>query len=124
MCAQQPDGTSASAPVFAGVVSLLNDARLAAGKSPLGFLNPLLYQLAAEHSDSFFDVTVGANRCGVIDFDPNCCDSAYHAAVGWYVPFTACTSVALCRLSPTLLASHQLVCVCMCVCVCIFWGIS
>lgn len=35
-------GTSASGPIFAGVVGLLNDARLAAGKPPVGFLNPLL----------------------------------------------------------------------------------
>lgn len=36
-------GTSASAPVFASVVSLLNNARIAAGKSSLGFLNPWIY---------------------------------------------------------------------------------
>ena len=96
-------GTSCASPTFSGIIALLNDARLAAGKSALGFLNPLLYQLAAEHSDSFFDVTVGANRCGVIDFDPNCCDSAYHAAVGWYVPFIACYLLVvanLARVSP------------------------
>jgi hypothetical protein len=80
------DGTSASAPVFAGVISLLNDARIGAGKTPLGFLNPLLYNLSATHPDAFYDVSVGANRCGVIDFSPNCCDSAYQAAIGWYDP--------------------------------------
>lgn len=36
-------GTSASAPVFAGLVSLLNSNRLRAGKPPMGFLNPWLY---------------------------------------------------------------------------------
>ncbi|KAH6626494.1 peptidase-like protein [Chaetomium sp. MPI-SDFR-AT-0129] len=36
-------GTSASAPMFAALVSLLNNARLAQGKPPLGFLNPWLY---------------------------------------------------------------------------------
>ena len=35
-------GTSASTPVVAGLVSLLNDIRRVAGKRPLGFLNPLL----------------------------------------------------------------------------------
>lgn len=29
------DGTSASAPIFAGIVSLLNDARIQAGKPVL-----------------------------------------------------------------------------------------
>ena len=36
-------GTSAAVPVFSSVVALLNDARLRAGKSSLGFLNPWLY---------------------------------------------------------------------------------
>ena len=38
-------GTSASAPTFAGVVALLNAARLDAGMSPLGFLNPWIYSV-------------------------------------------------------------------------------
>ncbi|KAL8808828.1 MAG: hypothetical protein Q9223_003671 [Gallowayella weberi] len=37
-------GTSASAPAFAGIVSLLNGARLAKGRKPLGFLNPFIYK--------------------------------------------------------------------------------
>ncbi|KAF1808663.1 tripeptidyl peptidase SED3 [Eremomyces bilateralis CBS 781.70] len=38
-------GTSASAPTIAGIVGLLNAARLEAGKGPLGFLNPWLYSV-------------------------------------------------------------------------------
>ena len=37
-------GTSASAPVFAAIVSLLNSARLSEGRRPLGFLNPWIYR--------------------------------------------------------------------------------
>ncbi|KAI4180759.1 MAG: hypothetical protein L6R41_007030 [Letrouitia leprolyta] len=37
-------GTSASSPAFAGIVSLLNGARLAEGRKPLGFLNPFIYK--------------------------------------------------------------------------------
>ena len=37
-------GTSASAPLFAGLVSLLNEARLSAGKPAMGLLNPFLCQ--------------------------------------------------------------------------------
>ena len=48
------DGTSCATPTTAGIVSLLNDVRLNAGKSPLGFLNPLLYKL---QGDGFFDIT-------------------------------------------------------------------
>jgi tripeptidyl-peptidase-1 len=33
-------GTSASAPVVASMITLINDARISAGKNPVGFLNP------------------------------------------------------------------------------------
>lgn len=33
-------GTSASAPVFASILTMVNDARLAIGKKPIGFINP------------------------------------------------------------------------------------
>ncbi|KAK3323162.1 tripeptidyl-peptidase-like protein [Cercophora scortea] len=36
-------GTSASTPVVAAMVALVNDARLRAGKGSLGWINPLLY---------------------------------------------------------------------------------
>jgi len=54
-------GTSCAAPVWSGVVALLNDARLQSGKSTLGFLNPFLYQTAANHPNAFFDITTGSN---------------------------------------------------------------
>lgn len=41
-------GTSASAPTFAALVSLLNNARLIRGLPPLGFLNPWLYSAVAK----------------------------------------------------------------------------
>lgn len=41
-------GTSAAAPVWAAIVGLLNDARFRAGKSSLGWLNPLVYQYGPE----------------------------------------------------------------------------
>eukprot|EP00455_Lapot_gusevi_P021449 TRINITY_DN2250_c0_g1_i8.p1 TRINITY_DN2250_c0_g1~~TRINITY_DN2250_c0_g1_i8.p1 ORF type:complete len:293 (-),score=86.44 TRINITY_DN2250_c0_g1_i8:52-930(-) len=77
------DGTSASAPIFAGLVTLLNDARLRANKAPLGFLNPLLYQMAFETPSSFYDVTVGYNACGAYGSSPVCCPFGYRAARGW-----------------------------------------
>ena len=33
-------GTSASAPVVASMITLINDARIKARKKPVGFLNP------------------------------------------------------------------------------------
>lgn len=68
-------GTSSSAPVFAGLVSLLNEARLQAGRSAMGFLNPWLY--ANEHA--FTDIVEGDNFIGRGDrlaFGFNC-------TVGW-----------------------------------------
>jgi tripeptidyl-peptidase-1 len=50
-------GTSASSPVVAGVFARLNGLRLAAGKSPLGFLNPFIYK----NPSGFQDVTSGTN---------------------------------------------------------------
>lgn len=50
-------GTSASSPFFAGLVSLLNEARLQADKPQMGFLNPFLYQ----HPDAFPDIVHGTN---------------------------------------------------------------
>ena len=42
-------GTSASAPLFAGLVSLLNEARLSAGKPSMGLLNPFLCKLIKKY---------------------------------------------------------------------------
>ncbi|PWY75403.1 tripeptidyl peptidase [Aspergillus heteromorphus CBS 117.55] len=55
----QFDGTSCSSPTFAGVVALLNDARLRNGKPVLGFLNPLLYGSA---KDALNDIVKGGSK--------------------------------------------------------------
>jgi tripeptidyl-peptidase-1 len=58
-------GTSASAPIFASIVNLLNEERMAAGKGPIGFLNPTIYK----NPGMFNDITVGANPgCGTQGF--------------------------------------------------------
>ena len=44
-------GTSCASPTAAGVFSLVNDKRLAAGKPSLGFMNPLLYKMPKALSD-------------------------------------------------------------------------
>lgn len=51
-------GTSASAPAFASVVALLNNARLSAGQPPLGFLNPWIYDQAYQGLN---DITKGGS---------------------------------------------------------------
>lgn len=65
-------GTSAASPTFTGIVSLLNDARIAAGKPPLGFLNPLIY---SKGTKAFNDITIGSN--------PGCGTEGFKCGVGW-----------------------------------------
>jgi subtilase family serine protease len=44
-CTFQQGGTSVASPLFAGVVAVIDSARLTLGKPLLGFANPALYQL-------------------------------------------------------------------------------
>jgi tripeptidyl-peptidase I len=63
---QGVDGTSCATPTFASLAQLLNSDRIAAGKAPLGFLNPWLYSNA---SSGLTDITSGGNTgcSGVIN---------------------------------------------------------
>lgn len=54
-------GTSASAPSVAGMLSLINDARLRAGLPTLGFVNTKLYKLLQDpesYAEAFVDIAV------------------------------------------------------------------
>lgn len=81
------DGTSCSSPVFASIVSLLNDFQVTRGKPKLGYINPLLYSMFEDDPTLFNDLTVGNNWCT----EYNCCpvrkdngsDWGYAAAKGW-----------------------------------------
>ncbi|PMB71555.1 Tripeptidyl-peptidase sed3 [Beauveria bassiana] len=53
-------GTSASAPIVAAMLALVNDARARAGKKPLGWVNPLLY--SERMHGVLRDVTKGESR--------------------------------------------------------------
>jgi len=74
-------GTSASAPITAGVLTLLNAALLARGKSPVGPVTPLLYSIAANNQtlNPFNDITIGHNRCG----EMACCPDGFECSKGW-----------------------------------------
>jgi len=65
------DGTSTSAPVFASIITLINNARINAKKAPVGFINPTLYA----NPSAFNDITVGDN--------PGCGTSGFSAVSGW-----------------------------------------
>jgi tripeptidyl-peptidase-1 len=59
-------GTSASCPLASSVLSLVNDALIADGKPPLGFLNPWLYSKGYK---GFTDITGGnTSSCGTAGF--------------------------------------------------------
>ena len=81
------DGTSCSSPVAAGVIAILNSLEKAKGNKPLGFLNPLLYQMYHDNHEIFNDVSKGNNYCT----EYNCCpvrndsgsDFGYLASSGW-----------------------------------------
>lgn len=79
-------GTSASAPVVASIVGLLNNARLSSGQAPLGFLNPWLYSTGYKGLN---DITAGGSTgCTGTDqysgletpFVPY---ASWNATVGW-----------------------------------------
>eukprot|EP00981_Chlorochromonas_danica_P014642 scaffold8452_cov185-Ochromonas_danica.AAC.24 len=82
---QVVDGTSASAPAFAGMVSLVNSARVSKGLSKLGWLNPYLYRNA---SAFVRDITSGHNKCTALyesgnSYATTCCNQGFYAATGW-----------------------------------------
>jgi tripeptidyl-peptidase-1 len=85
------DGTSCSCPTFAGLVSLLNDARLSAGKRSLGYLNQFLYSTAAS---SMTDVVSGSN--------PGCGSNGFYAAPQWD-PVTGLGTPVYTKLLPLVL---------------------
>ncbi|KAI0357925.1 subtilisin-like protein [Trametes cingulata] len=66
-------GTSASAPTFASILSAVNDARLALGKKPVGWINPAIY--SSTFNGAFNDITNGSN--------PNCGTQGFLAKPGW-----------------------------------------
>jgi uncharacterized protein (TIGR03437 family) len=81
-------GTSASSPVFAGVVALLNHARTVANpKGPVGLgnINPALYRLATATTDVFHDITAGDNRFPCVQGSPGCVEGlvGYPATPGY-----------------------------------------
>jgi hypothetical protein len=87
-------GTSASAPTVAGMLSLINDARLAKNLPPLGFVLPSLYALAtddATYAECFEDVSYETAAGGTYSKNWDCesystctgCKNGYPAVKSW-----------------------------------------
>ncbi|PCH35779.1 subtilisin-like protein [Wolfiporia cocos MD-104 SS10] len=66
-------GTSCASPVTAAILSAVNDARLAIGKGPIGFINPVIY--TPLFMGAFNDITNGSN--------PGCGTNGFSAEPGW-----------------------------------------
>ncbi|KAK1079507.1 hypothetical protein LTR48_008094, partial [Friedmanniomyces endolithicus] len=64
-------GTSASSPIFGALVTRINEERIRAGKGPVGFINPTLY----EHPYVLNDIVNGSN--------PGCGTNGFSCAPGW-----------------------------------------
>jgi tripeptidyl-peptidase-1 len=82
-------GTSASCPLFGGLVSLLNEHRLQNNKAPLGFLNPLLYKMG-DAKTGYQDVTKGGNRIDTMSImhlsEGYSCTEGWDAVTGYGTP--------------------------------------
>lgn len=64
-------GTSLATPIWASIVTLINEERTNLGKGPIGFINPILYA----HPEVFHDITIGTN--------PGCGTQGFPASPGW-----------------------------------------
>jgi len=79
-------GTSAAAPMWAAMVVLANQQAAKVGKGVLGFLNPLIYQLASgsNYARDFHDITQTGNNDELgINGGAYPVTSAYDMATGW-----------------------------------------
>jgi tripeptidyl-peptidase-1 len=89
-------GTSASTPLMASVIALVNDALLRDGKPVMGWLNPWLYK---EGWRAFRDVTAGSAVGCDLGFGGGFpATEGWDAVTGWGTPeFSALVELAKCR---------------------------
>eukprot|EP01126_Amoeba_proteus_P006185 TRINITY_DN1214_c0_g1_i7.p2 TRINITY_DN1214_c0_g1~~TRINITY_DN1214_c0_g1_i7.p2 ORF type:complete len:113 (-),score=34.05 TRINITY_DN1214_c0_g1_i7:122-460(-) len=77
-------GTSCASPVFAGVLTLINDALLNAGKKTVGAINPAIYKIGTATPSAFIDITSGNNQNGCCNgFN---CQAGWDPVTGWGAP--------------------------------------
>jgi kumamolisin len=77
-------GTSAAAPLVAGMIALWSQEAHSQGLPKPGFVPPQLYATAKKNSGAFLDVTVGSNAL----FGGSCCPArpGFDLATGWGSP--------------------------------------
>ncbi|KIK70403.1 hypothetical protein GYMLUDRAFT_32410 [Collybiopsis luxurians FD-317 M1] len=86
-------GTSCSSPVVGSFITMVNDARLAAGKGPVGFINPTIY--TERFQNAFNDITTGGNQ--------GCNTPGFTATNGWD-PVTGVGTPNVSKLIPLFLS--------------------
>jgi len=81
-------GTSASTPLWGGIITLLNNDRLAAGKKPLGYINQIIYNMFYADSTMYF------NNGFAWGNNPGGCPTnmGFNAKAGHWTPLTGCGS--------------------------------
>jgi tripeptidyl-peptidase-1 len=95
-------GTSCSSPTVAGMIALVNDARMNAGKAPVGFLNTALYKAS---SNSYNDITSGTNNCCAGSPGSQvCCKYGFTCTAGWD-PSTGLGTLNFANLASYLIAN-------------------
>lgn len=92
-------GTSEASPEFSGVVSIADQA---AGHS-LGYLNPMLYKLAANHAPGIVDITSGNNTVSFTNNGTQYTVNGWNATTG-YEPACGLGTVNAGLLVPELAA--------------------
>jgi subtilase family serine protease len=80
-------GTSASAPLWAGFMALANQQRASTAQPPVGFANPMLYELARgpQYSNLFHDVTTG-NNTNLAENHQFSAQPGFDLCTGWGTP--------------------------------------
>jgi subtilase family serine protease len=83
-------GTSAAAPLWAGLTALINQQLAAHAQPPEGFFNPALYAIAKgpNYSSCFHDVTVG-NNTNLFSSRQFFATTGYDLCTGWGTPIGA-----------------------------------
>jgi tripeptidyl-peptidase-1 len=87
-------GTSASCPVVAGMFANINNERLAAGKSPLGWINPFIYA----NPQCFNDVNDGSMNNCYKGYSGFAALNGWDPATGMGTPIYSCLSEAAAAL--------------------------
>jgi len=81
-------GTSCSTPVWAGIISLINDVRMSNNKTALGFLNPMIYSRLSSPNSGLTDIVKGCH-VGCLDsetLEGFCAQEGWDPTTGWGVP--------------------------------------